>query len=396
MRPIYLDYHATTPVDRRVCDAMVPFFCDTFGNAASRTHPYGWDAADAVQRAREQVAALVGVSAKEVCFTSGGTEANNLALQGVARANRSKGDRIVTVSTEHASVIDTTWQLAREGFRVTFLPVGRDGLIDLDALERALDDRTILVSVMSGNNEIGVLQPVREAATLASARGIVFHSDAVQAAGKIPFNMTELGIDLASMSAHKMYGPKGVGALVVRRRKPAIDIEPIMYGGRHEQGLRSGTLNVPGIVGFGAAAEICATELEQEAARLGALRDRLLGRLRELDGVVVNGSLERRLPHNLNVSFERVEPEALLMSLGDIAVSTGSACASASATPSHVLTAIGLGADLARASLRFGLGRFTTQEDVDFAAERVTKAVRHLREKMGTLVPQAGAARPLS
>jgi cysteine desulfurase len=375
---------------------MLPFFCDTFGNAASKTHPYGWDAADAVQQAREQVASLVGVSAKEICFTSGGTEANNLALQGVARANRAKGDHLVTVSTEHASVIDTARQLEREGFRVTFLGVGRDGLIDLEAFERALDDRTILVSVMAGNNEIGVLQPIREAAALASERGIVFHSDAVQAAGKIPFNMRDLRVDLASMSAHKMYGPKGVGALVVRRRKPAIELEPIIYGGRHEQGLRSGTLNVPGIVGFGKAAEICAEELERESQRLGRLRDRLLGRLRELDGVIVNGSLEHRLPQNLNVSFERVEPEALLMSLGEIAISTGSACASASAAPSHVLTAIGLDADLARASLRFGLGRFTSEEEVDFAAERVTKAVRHLREKMGTLVPQAGTARPAS
>ncbi len=396
MPPVYLDYHATTPVDRRVCDAMVPFFCETFGNAASKTHPYGWDAADAVQHAREQVAALMGVSAKEICFTSGGTEANNLALQGVARGNRAKGDHIVTVVTEHSSVIDTARQLEREGFRITFLPVGRDGLIDLDRFAHALDERTILVSVMAGNNEIGVVQPIREMAALAGARGIVFHSDAVQAAGKIPFDMRELGVDLASLSAHKIYGPKGVGALVVQRRKPAIRIEPIIHGGRHEQGLRSGTLNVPGIVGLGKAAEICAEERDREGARLGALRDRLLARLRELDGVIVNGSLDGRLPHNLNVSVERVEPEALLMSLGDLAVSTGSACASASAAPSHVLTAIGVHDDLARASLRFGLGRWTTEEEVDFAAERVTRAVRHLREKMGALVPQAGAARPSS
>src|SRR5574338_131461 len=301
MCPIYLDYHATTPVDRRVLDAMLPFFSDTFGNAASKTHAYGWDAADAVQQAREQVAGLVGVSAKEICFTSGGTEANNLALQGVARARRARGEHLVTVCTEHSSVIDTARHLEQDGFRVTFLPVDRDGLIDLNQLEDALTDRTILVSIMAGNNEIGVLQPLSEAAALVHARGIPFHTDAVQAAGKIPFNIAELDVDLASMSAHKMYGPKGVGALVVRRRKPAIEMEPIVHGGRHEQGFRSGTLNVPGIVGFGKAAEICAAEVEQEGGRLGRLRDRLLTRLRELDGVCVNGSLERRLPHNLNV-----------------------------------------------------------------------------------------------
>jgi cysteine desulfurase len=381
MRPIYLDYHATTPVDRRVCDAMLPFFCDTFGNAASKTHPYGWDAADAVQRAREQVAALVGVSAREICFTSGGTEANNLALQGVARAARAKGDHIVTACTEHSSVIDTARHLEASGFRVTFLPVGPDGLIDLNQLEDVLDGRTILVSIMAGNNEIGVLQPIREIAVLAHARGIPVHTDAVQTVGKIPFSLADVDVDLASMSAHKMYGPKGVGALVVRRRKPPLEIEPIVHGGRHEQGLRSGTLNVPGIVGFGKAAEICAAEGQQEAMRLQSLRDRLLSRLRELDGVSVNGTMERRLPHNLNVGFERVEAEGLLMSLGDIAVSTGSACASASAAPSHVLTAIGVPPDVARASLRFGLGRFTTAEEVDLAADRVIKAVTHLREK---------------
>ncbi len=384
-RPVYLDYHATTPVDRRVCDAMLPYFCETFGNAASKTHPYGWDAADAVQLAREQVARLVGVGAKEICFTSGGTEANNLAVQGVARANRARGNHIVTACTEHSSVIDTARHLEEEGFRVTVLPVGADGLIDLNRLEDALDDRTLLVSVMAGNNEIGVLQPIREAAAIAAKRGVPFHTDAVQAAGKVPFDVAALGVDLASMSAHKMYGPKGIGALVVRRRKPGIEIEAMMHGGRHEQGLRSGTLNVPGIVGFGRAAEICAAELETEAPRLASLRDRLLGRLRELGGVTVNGSLERRLPHNLNVAFAGVEPEALLMSLGDLAISTGSACASASAAPSHVLTALGLGDDLARASLRFGLGRFTTEEEIDFAADRVANAVRQLREKAARL-----------
>ncbi|HSL20404.1 MAG TPA: IscS subfamily cysteine desulfurase [Vicinamibacterales bacterium] len=381
----YLDYHATTPVDRRVCDAMLPFFCETFGNPSSKTHAYGWDAADAVQQAREQVARLVGATAREVCFTSGGSEANNLALQGVARASRTRGDHIVTVATEHSSVIDTARYLQEEGFRVTFLPVQPDGLIDLDRLQEAIDDRTIVVSVMAANNEIGVLQPISEAAAIAASRGVTFHTDAVQAAGKIPFNVSTLGVDLASLSAHKIYGPKGVGALVVRRRKPPVAIAPLLHGGKHEHGLRSGTLNVPGIVGFGKAAELCAEEAEAEATRLRALRDRLLARLRELDGVVVNGSLERRLPHNLNVGFERVEPEALLMSLGDIAVSTGSACASASEAPSHVLTALGVGDDLARASIRFGLGRFTTDEDVDVAADRVVRAVTQLREKASRL-----------
>jgi cysteine desulfurase len=385
MRPVYLDYHATTPVDRRVFDAMAPYFCDTFGNAASQTHPFGWQAADAVQTAREQVAALVGAGAREVIFTSGGTESNNLALQGVARANRARGDHIVSVVSEHKSVIDCAHHLRDEGFRVTFLPVGPDGRIDLADLERALDDGTILVSVMAGNNEIGVLQPLREITQLAHRRGAIVHSDAVQAAGKVPFDLSDLDVDLASLSAHKMYGPKGVGALIVRRRKPPIAVEAIIHGGKHEQGLRSGTLNVPGIVGFGRAAEICRDELEAEAARLAGLRDRLLERLLALGGVQVNGSLEHRLPHNLNVAFERVEPEALLMSLSDLAVSAGSACSSASAEPSHVLKAIGLPDDLARASIRIGLGRFSTAEEVDFAADKLVQVVKHLREKSAKL-----------
>jgi cysteine desulfurase len=381
MRPIYLDYHATTPVDRRVCDAMLPFFCETFGNAASQTHPFGWEAAEAVQTAREQVASLVGVSAKEVAFTSGGTESNNLAMQGAARANRGRGDHIITVATEHKSIIDSAHHLAREGFRVTVLPVRPDGVIDMGGFEAALDDRTILVSVMAGNNEIGVLQPIREIAALAHRHGAIVHTDAVQAAGKIPFDMPSLDVDLASISAHKMYGPKGVGALVVRRRKPPIAVDAIIHGGRHEQGLRSGTLNVPGIVGLGRAAEICAAELPAEAARLAAMRDRLLERVRAAGGVRVNGSLEHRLPHNLNVAIEGVEPESLLMSLGDLAVSGGSACSSASAEPSHVLKAIGLSDDLARASIRIGLGRFTTDAEIDFAAAKLVQVIRHLRER---------------
>jgi cysteine desulfurase len=381
MRPIYLDYHATTPVDRRVRDAMFPYFCDTFGNAASKTHQFGWEAADAVQTARTQVAGLVGVGAREVVFTSGGTEANNLALQGVAHANRHRGDHIVTVSTEHRSVIDTAQHLEDEGFRVTRLPVRADGLLDLDHLASALDERTLLVSVMAGNNEIGVLQPLAEIVALAHARGVPVHTDAVQGAGRIPLDLAALDVDLASMSAHKMYGPKGIGALIVRRRKPPIEIQPLIFGGRHELGLRSGTLNVPAIVGFGRAAEICAAELGSEIERIGALRDRLWSRIRDAGGVRVNGSMERRLPHNLHVSLEGIEPEALVMSLSDIAVSSGAACSSASAEPSHVLTAIGLSGDLARASLRFGLGRFTTDEEVERAGERLVQVVTQLRAR---------------
>jgi cysteine desulfurase len=381
-RPIYLDYHATTPCDRRVVDAMLPYFCEVFGNPSSQTHPFGWDAADAVQTAREQVARLAGVSAKEVVFTSGGTEANNLALQGVARANRDRGDRIVTLATEHKSVIDTVRRLGDDGFRPTFLPVGSDGLVSLADLESALvDGGTILVSVMAGNNEIGVLQPIREIAALAHRYGALVHTDAVQVAGKVPFDAAALDVDLLSISAHKMYGPKGAGALIVRRRKPPIAIEPIMYGGKHEQGFRSGTLNVPAIVGFGRAAEICLEELDGDVARLTSLRDRLIERLTSLEGVRINGSLEHRLPHNINVVFQGVEPEALLMSLSDLAVSGGSACSSASAEPSHVLTAIGLPADLARASIRIGLGRYTTDEEVGYAADKLVEVVRQLRKR---------------
>lgn len=385
MKPVYLDYHATTPVDPRVVETMTPYFLEKFGNPSSKTHQYGWEAADAVQRAREQVAALAGASAKEIVFTSGGTEANNLAILGAARAARRAGSRdgIVTVSTEHSSVIDSCRHLARAGFNVTFLPVDRDGLIDLDRLATVVDDRTILVSVMAANNEIGVLQPLDEIARVVSSRGALLHSDCVQAAGKIPLDVGRLGVDLASISSHKIYGPKGVGALIVRRRKPPIAIEPLVHGGGQEQGLRPGTLNVPGIVGLGRAAEIAAKELDTESTRLGALRDRLLDALRaDLDGIDVNGSMERRLPQNLNVSIARVDPEALLLGLRDLAVSTGSACASGASAPSHVLQALGVGDDLARASIRFGLGRFTTDEDVSFAAGRVVQVVHHLREKL--------------
>jgi cysteine desulfurase len=380
--PIYMDHHATTPVDPRVVEAMVPWFAGQFGNAASRTHAYGWAAAEAVERARRQVAALVGVSAREIVFTSGATEANNLAIKGVAAAARARGDHLVTVATEHRAVLDPCRRLAREGWRVTYLPVAGDGLLDPNALRAALTDRTLLVSVMSANNEIGVLQPLADVVAIAHERGALVHTDAAQEAGAVPFDARALDVDLVSLSAHKLYGPKGVGALVVRRRTPPIALEPLFDGGGHERGLRSGTLNVPGIVGFGLAAEIAAAGLAAEAARVAALRDRLLDGLRaEVGGVTVNGSLARRLPHNLHVSFDGIEGEALLMAIGDLAVSAGAACSSASDEPSHVLAALGVGDALARASLRFGLGRGNTAGEVDAVVARLATVVARLRAR---------------
>jgi cysteine desulfurase len=375
-----MDHHATTPADPRVVEAMRPWFTEAFGNAASRTHAYGWSAAEAVERARRQVAALVGVSSREIVFTSGATEADNLAVKGVAAAARGRGDHLVTVATEHRAVLDPCRRLAREGWRVTFLPVAPDGLIDPAALRAALTDRTVLVSVMAANNEIGVLQPLDEVVAAAHARGALVHTDAAQAAGAVPFDARALEVDLVSLSAHKMYGPKGVGALVVRRRTPAVAIEPLLDGGGHERGLRSGTLNVPGIVGFGVAAEIAAAGLAAEAARVAALRDRLLEGLREkVGGVTVNGSLARRLPNNLHVSFDGIEGEALLMALGDLAVSTGAACSSASDEPSHVLAALGVDEPRSRASIRFGLGRGNTAEEVGAVVARLATVVGRLR-----------------
>jgi cysteine desulfurase len=374
-----MDYHATTPVDPRVVDAMLPFFTAHFGNAASRNHSFGWEADEAVERARQQVADLVGARGREVVFTSGATESDNLAIKGTAEALRDRGDHIVTVATEHRAVLDSCRRLERDGWRVTRLPVDPEGLVSLDAFEAALTDRTILASVMAANNEIGVIQRLAEIVRLAHARGVLVHTDAAQAAGRIPFDVRTLGVDLVSLSAHKMCGPKGVGALIVRRRTPPLDLVPLIDGGGHERGLRSGTLNVPGIVGFGMAAAICRREQSDEAARVGALRDRLLQGLRRIDDIRVNGSLDRRLPHNLNVSLGGVDGEALLLSLGDIAVSSGAACSSATAEPSHVLAAIGLDADTARASIRFGLGRFTTAEEVDYVIEKVSSVVAGLR-----------------
>ena len=378
--PVYMDYHASTPVDPRALEAMLPYFTEHFGNAASRTHAYGWKADDAVEAARRQVAALIGASGKEIVFTSGATESNNLAIKGVACALRGKGNHIVTVATEHKAVLDSCKHLQKDGIEVTCLPVNPDGLIDPDRLRAAMTDRTILISVMAANNEIGVLQPIREIGAIARERGVVFHCDAVQALGKVPFSVADVAADLVSMTAHKMYGPKGVGALYVRRQDRKIELEPLIDGGGHERGLRSGTLNVPGIVGFGKAAEIARVEMPAESSRLRGLRDRLLEALRaRVPDLHVNGSLEHRLPNNLHVSFPNVAGEALLLGIGDICVSAGSACSSGSEEPPYVLSALGLGPDLARASIRFGLGRYTTEEEVDYAAGKVADVVHQLR-----------------
>ena len=375
---IYLDHHATTPCDGRVLEAMLPFFTQQFGNAASRQHAFGWAANDAVERARKQVAVLMGAGSKDVIFTSGATEANNLAIKGAAKARRAERDHLVTVATEHQAVLDPLTRLEHEGWHVTVLPVDRLGLLDLAALEQAITPRTALVSVMAANNEIGVLQPIKDAAALAHAKGAWFHTDAVQAVGKVPFDVEALDVDFASLTAHKIYGPKGVGALYVRRNKRGVKLAAEIDGGGHERGLRSGTLNVPGIVGFGQAAEIARAELSPEARRTVALRDRLLNALLAMtDGMTVNGALDARLPGNLNVSFEGIDGEALLVGLDDIAVSSGAACTAAE--PSHVLVALGLSTDRALASLRFGIGRATTAVEIDAAAAKVADVVNRLR-----------------
>ncbi len=378
--PIYLDNHATTPLDPRVLDEMLPYFKEKFGNAASRSHQFGWEAEAAVEKAREQVARLIGATAKEIVFTSGATESDNLAIKGVAETYRDKGDHVVTCVTEHKAVLDSCKYLEKEGFRVTYLPVGKDGLINFDDLKRALDDKTILVSIMFANNEIGVLQPIAEIGKLCRERGVLFHSDAVQAIGKVPVNVEQQNIDLASITAHKLYGPKGVGALYVRRKNPRVELAAMIDGGGHERGMRSGTLNVPGIVGLGKACELCREEMAAEAARLRTLRDRLKDKIfAGLDEVYVNGSMEQRLPGNLNLSFANVEAEPLLMGINDVAVSTGSACSSAAIEPSHVLKALGAG-DLTHGSIRFGIGRFNTQPEIDYVAARVVETVKRLRE----------------
>jgi len=380
-RPVYLDFHATTPVDPRVLEAMLPYFSEKFGNAASRQHEYGWEAQKAVDAARSQIAALIGAAANEIVFTSGASESNNLAIKGVAHANRERGDHVITAATEHKSVLDSCKCLTRDGVRITTLAVDSHGFIDLDELRSAITDRTLLVSIMAANNEIGVVQPLAAIGAIARERGVLFHTDAAQAAGKIPIDVARMNIDLLSLTGHKYYGPKGAGALYVRRRKPRIELACQIDGGGHEGGYRSGTLNTPGLVGLGRAAEICREEMPSESARLAALRDRLLAGLQgHLDGVQVNGPTDgRRLPHNLHVSFDDVDGEALLMALGDIAVSTGSACSSGSQAPSHVLQAIGAVKERGGASIRFGLGRPTTDADIEFAIERVTTVVKSLR-----------------
>lgn len=380
-RPVYLDFHATTPVDPRVLEAMLPYFSEQFGNAASKQHAFGWDAQKAVDLARGQVASLIGASANEIVFTSGASESNNLAIKGIVRARRDRGDHIITAPTEHKSVLDSFKTLEKEGCRVTRLTVDPRGFIDLDELRASITDRTLLISIMAANNEIGVLQPLAEIGAIAQEKGVVFHTDAAQAAGKVPIDVTSAGVDLLSLTAHKYYGPKGAGALYVRRRKPKLDLQCQIDGGGHENGFRSGTLNVPGIVGLGLAAELCRMEMPSESARLAAMRDRLFdGLQKNVDGVRLNGpSGDRRLPHNLHVSFDDIEGEALLMALGDLAVSTGSACSSGSQAPSHVLQAIGAVGDRAGASIRFGLGRSTTDADIDFAIDRVSTVVRALR-----------------
>ena len=379
--PIYLDNQATTQLDPRVLEAMMPYLTTKFGNAASRNHSFGWDAEQAVEKAREQIASLIGATAKEIIFTSGATESNNLAIKGIAEMYRERGNHIITQVTEHKAVLDPCKRLEKHGYRVTYLPVKADGLIDLEDLKRAMDDKTILVSIMAANNEIGVLQPIREIGKLCHEKGILFHTDAVQAAGKVPFNVIADNVDVASLSGHKIYGPKGVGALYVRRRNPRVQIAAQIDGGGHERGMRSGTLNVPGIVGLGKACALAQEEMATEAVRLAALRDRLKNKLEaELDYIHINGSMEHRLPGNLNVSFVYVEGESLLMGINDIAVSSGSACTSATLEPSYVLKALGLGDDVAHSSIRFGMGRFNTENEVDYVAAKVIEIVKHLRE----------------
>ena len=379
--PIYMDNHATTPMDPRVLEEMLPYFIEKFGNAASRNHSFGWVGEEATELGRERVAKLVGATAKEIIFTSGATESDNLAIKGAAEMYKEKGYHIITAVTEHKAVLDSCKRLEKYGYRVTYLPVQKDGLVDLDDLKRAIDDKTILVTIMAANNEIGVVQPVAEIGKLCHERGVIFHTDATQAVGKIPVDVAKQNIDLMSISAHKMYGPKGVGALYVRRKNPRVQISAIIDGGGHERGMRSGTLNVPGIVGLGKACAIASEEMAQESCKLAGMRNRLRDKIMgRLDEVYINGSWEHRLPHNLNISFAYVEGESLLMGINDIAVSSGSACTSATLEPSYVLKALGTGDDLAHSSIRFGIGRFNTEAEVDYVADRVVETVSRLRE----------------
>ncbi len=379
--PIYLDHNATTPMDPRVLEAMIPYFTENFGNAASRNHSFGWHAEEAVDYAREQVAQLIGADPKEIIFTSGATEGDNLAIKGVYEMYASKGNHIITCTTEHKAVLDTCKHLEKLGAEVTYLDVQPDGLIDLKVLEAAMKPTTILVAIMYANNEIGVVQPVKEIAAIAKKHGALFFTDGVQAVGKIPVDVIADGIDIMAFTAHKMYGPKGVGALYVRRKNPRVKVTAQMDGGGHERGMRSGTLNVPGIVGFGKAAEIARTDMAADTERISKLRDKLENALKQIDESYVNGNPAHRLPHVSNISFKYVEGEGLMMGFNkDIALSSGSACTSASLEPSYVLKALGLGDDLAHSSLRFGLGRYTTEEQIDFTIKAVTDTVLKLRE----------------
>jgi cysteine desulfurase len=379
--PIYLDNNATTRTDPRVVEAMVPYFSDIFGNSASRSHPFGWAAEEAVDKARKQIADAIGADEKEIIWTSGATESNNLAIKGIAEMYEDKGDHIITAVTEHKAVLDTCKRLESQGKRVTYLPVKADGLIDLDELRDTITDKTILVTIMAANNEIGVLQPIKEIGEICAEKGVLFHTDAVQAFGKVPLNVQEQGIHLLSATAHKIYGPKGIGMLYVRRRSPRVRLTAQIDGGGHERGFRSGTLNVPGIVGFGKAAELMIQEMSVETPRLVYLRDKMRRTIIDaIDEVYTNGSIEHRLPGNLNLSFNFVEGESLLMGLKDVALSSGSACTSASLEPSYVLKALGVGDELAHSSLRFGIGRFNTEEEVDYVSKRVIHEVSRLRE----------------
>ena len=379
--PIYMANHATTPVDPRVVEAMLPYFTEKFGNAASRNHSFGWAGEEAVENARAQVASLIGATPKEIIFTSGATESDNLMIKGVAEMYREKGNHIITQAIEHKAVLDTCKRLEKYGFEVTYLPVQRDGRVNPEDVRKAITPKTILITIMYANNEIGIINPMQEIGKIAKEHGIIFAVDGVQAVGKIPVDVQKDNIDLLAISAHKLYGPKGVGALYVRRRNPRVQLSAIIDGGGHERGMRSGTLNVTGIIGLGKACQLAQQEMPEESKRLRALRDRLKAGLEaKLDEVYINGSLEHRLPNNLNMSFAYVEGESLLMGINDVAVSSGSACTSATLEPSYVLKALGVGEDLAHTSIRFGLGRFNTEEEVDYVVDKMVQVVTKLRE----------------
>lgn len=380
--PIFMDNHSTTPMDPRVLDAMLPYFVEKFGNAASRNHAFGWEAEEAVETARKQIARLIHADSKEIVFTSGATEADNLAIKGVIEMYHEKGDHIITSATEHRAVLDTCKALeSKRGVKVTYVPVDKAGMVNPEDVRNAITDKTILITIMMANNEIGTINPIKEIGKIAKEKGILFHCDATQGVGKIPVDVQDMGIDLMSFSAHKLYGPKGIGALYVRKKAPRVRIAAQMDGGGHERGMRSGTLPVPLIVGFGKAVELCEQEMPTESKRLAVLRDRLQTAITsKMEEVYLNGHPTQRLPNNLNLSFAYVEGESLLMGLKEIALSSGSACTSATLEPSYVLRALGVGSDLAHSSIRFGLGRFTTEEEVDYTAKRIIEVVTKLRE----------------